>query len=330
MNVGRAHERRIDGVRVHAVEWPAPAAARRDDRRVLLVHGLGANTISWTPVAQLLAEQLGADVTAIDLVGFGRTRALDREATIATNRSLVEGLLDDTGPALVIGNSMGAVIGAGVAARRPELVDALVLVNPALPWGRVGPAAWWRLAKLAPLMMPSLGRRAVSARARVIGPERLVDLTLEMCVHDRSRIDPTLRQRLVHLAAERYAYPEAAGAYADAARSLLRELASGSADRDLGRACALVPTLLAHGEHDRLVCVDLAHAAALRHPGLDVEVLHGVGHAPQLEVPDRLVEVVAAWLDARMGPWQAERPGRRARATVPASSGSPSGSSSTI
>jgi pimeloyl-ACP methyl ester carboxylesterase len=296
---------------------------------VLLVHGLGANTISWTPVAQPLADRLDAQVTAIDLVGFGRTRALERDATIASNRAVVEAILAETGPAVVVGNSMGAVIGAGVASRRPELVDALVLVNPALPWGRVGPATWWRLARLAPLMMPSLGRRAVATRARLIGPERLVDLTLDMCLADRSRLDPTLRQRLVHLAAERYAYPEAAAAYADAARSLLRELAGGNADRDLGRASSLVPTLLVHGERDRLVCADLAHDAARRHPGLDLEVLDGVGHAPQLEVPDRLVEVVTAWLDARMGPWQAERPGRRARATVPASSGSPSGSSST-
>jgi pimeloyl-ACP methyl ester carboxylesterase len=328
MHAGREHEQRIDGLRVHTVDWQ-PAGAAAPDRRVLLVHGLGANTISWTPVAQLLADRLGAHVTAIDLVGFGRTRALDREASIATNRALVEALLEETGPAVVVGNSMGAVIGAGAAARRPELVDALVLVNPALPWGRVGPAAWWRLARLAPLMMPSLGRRAVAARARLIGPERLVDLTLDLCVTDRSRIDPVLRQRLVRLAAERYAYPEAAGAYADAARSLLRELAGGSADRDLARASAVVPTLLVHGEDDRLVCSDLAHAAAQRHAGLDLEVLRGVGHAPQLEVPERLVEVVTAWLDARMGQWQAERPARRGRATVPASSVSPSGSSST-
>jgi pimeloyl-ACP methyl ester carboxylesterase len=327
MHPGRAHEQRIDGVRVHAVEWETPRSAATG-RRVLLVHGLGANTISWTPIAQPLADRLDAHVTAIDLVGFGRTRALDRQATIANNGAVVETLLDTTGPAVVIGNSMGAVIGTRVAARRPELVDALVLVDPALPWGRVGPAAWWRLARLAPLMMPSLGRHAVAARARLIGPERLVDLTLAMCVADRSRLDPALRQRLVHLAAERYAYPEAATAYADAARSLLRELGGGSAEGDLGRASGLVPTLLVHGEEDRLVCADLAHAAAQRHPGLDLEVLAGVGHAPQLEVPDRLVEVVTAWLDARMGSWQAERPGR-ARATVPASSGSPSGSSST-
>jgi pimeloyl-ACP methyl ester carboxylesterase len=326
MEPGRAHALQVDGVRVNAVEWRADRVAGDEVRRILLVHGLGANTISWMPVGQLLADRFGASVTAIDLIGFGRTRAPDRRATLATNRELVEALLDDTGRAVVIGNSMGAVIGAGVAARRPELVDALVLVNPALPWGRVGPADWWRVARLAPLMMPSVGRRAVATRARLIGPERLVDLTLELCLADRSRLDPTLRKRLVHLAAERYAYPEAAAAYADAARSLFRELGSGATDRHLAAASAVRPTLVVHGEEDRLVCADLARDAAARHPGLELELLAGVGHAPQMEVPDHLVEVVAGWLDARM--WACQAEGAR-RETASASSGSPSGRSST-
>jgi pimeloyl-ACP methyl ester carboxylesterase len=330
MNTGRAHPLEIDGVRVHAVEWrPATGVAASDARRVLLVHGLGANTISWLPFGQLLADRLDAPVTAIDLVGFGRTRAPDREATIATNRALVESLLDDTGPAVVIGNSMGAVIGSGVAARRPELVDALVLVNPALSWGRVGPSDWWRLARFGPLMMPALGRRAIATRARMIGPDRLVDDTLTLCLVDRSRLDPAVRQRLIHLAAERFAYPEAAAAYADAARTMLLELSRGRADLDLAAASAARPTLLVHGEEDRLVPVGLARTAAVRHPALDLEVLDGVGHAPQLEAPDRLLAVVAGWLDARMGPWRQQvETGEMREAVETASSGSRSGRSS--
>src|SRR6185295_6945465 len=103
----------------------------------------------------------GARVTAVDLIGFGRTRALDRAATIATNRAVVEGVLDASAPAVVVGNSMGAVIAAGVAARRPDLVVGLVLVDPALPWARIGPADWWRAARLAPLMLPAFARHAV-------------------------------------------------------------------------------------------------------------------------------------------------------------------------
>jgi pimeloyl-ACP methyl ester carboxylesterase len=326
MQPGRPHVLEVDGHRVHAVDWRADDA-RDDAPRVLLVHGLGANTISWLAVGQLLADRLGTSVTAVDLVGFGRTRALDRRATLATNRALVETLLHEARrPTVVIGNSMGAVIGAGVAARRPELVDALVLVNPALPWGRVPPAEWHRAARYVPMMISPVARRVVSTRARLIGPERLVDATLDVCLADRSRLDPTLRQRLVLLAAERFAYPEAPGAYADAARSLLRELADGVIEDDLEGAVGACPILLVHGEEDRLVSVDLARAAADRHPAIDLELLSGVGHAPQLEVPADLVELVGAWLDARMGPWETQA-GRPAMAS--ASSGSPSGPSST-
>ena len=137
---------------------------------------------------------------------------------------------------MIIGNSMGAAIGAGVAARRPELVEALVLVDPALPWGRLGPSDLLRLARmarLAPLMMPSLGRRAV-AHACTHGRSGTARRSHARHLHRGSfTARPERAPQLVHLAAERYAYPEAPGAYADAARSFFRELASGAADRDL-------------------------------------------------------------------------------------------------
>jgi pimeloyl-ACP methyl ester carboxylesterase len=295
----------VDGVRVHSVAWTpgvhpgGPSASA--ERRILLVHGLGANTLSWRPVGQLLADRFGATVTAIDLVGFGRTRAPERAATVQTNRDLVLSLLEQTGPATLLGNSMGGVIATGVTARRPDLVEALVLVNPALPWGRIPPSSWLRAARYMPVMMPSLGRRTVSARARMLGPERLVDLSLGVTLHDPERLDPDLRRRIVLLAAERYAYPEAAAAYADAARTLLQEVA-GDFDADLALAASARPTLLLHGAEDQLVSVGFAHAAAARHATLDLCVLEGVGHAPQLEEPEWFVDTVAAFLEASADP----------------------------
>lgn len=281
-------------MRVHAVEWQ-PSAPRISSRRVLLVHGLGASTLSWFPVAPLLADRLQATVTAIDLIGFGRTRATARPATIANNRELVISFLEMTGPATIFGNSMGGVIAAGVAARRPDLVEALVLVDPALTWRGVGARDWRRVARFVPVMMPSVGHRAVATRARALGPDRLVDLSLALSLHDPTRLDPVLRRRLIHLAAERFAYPEAPQAYADAARSLLRELSDG-ADTDLGIASSTRRTLLVHGAEDRLVTVDLARAAAERHDGIELRILDDLGHAPQLEDPAAFVEVTASWL----------------------------------
>ena len=301
---GRAHRVDIDGVRVHAVEWQPHTGAtsgarggdRPDGRRILLVHGLGASTLSWVPVAQGLADQLGATVTALDLAGHGRTRATTRPATIESNRNLIVSFLEAHGPATVFGNSMGGVLGAGVTARRPDLVDALVLVNPALQWRGVKSRDWRRIGRFVPVMVPSFGHRVIATRARALGPERLVDLSLAMSLHDPSRLDPTLRRRLVHLAAERFAYPEAPQAYADAARTLLRELNDG-ADTDLGVAARARPTLLLHGALDRLVAVDLARAAAERHEHLELRILDGIGHAPQLEDPATFLEVTTAWLD---------------------------------
>ena len=116
---------------------------------VVLVHGLGASTLSWELVGPGLAERLGTSVTALDLPGFGRSRA-DSPATMASHRAAVTALLQAQGPAVVMGNSMGGATSVGVAARHPELVHALVLVNAAFPRppGAANPPATTTLACL--------------------------------------------------------------------------------------------------------------------------------------------------------------------------------------
>ncbi len=316
---GRSFTLNADGVKIHADEW-LPAAAVAGFPPVLLVHGLGANTLSWEPIGQPLADQLGTTVTAIDLIGFGRTRAPERGASIESNRRLVTAVLDDIGPAVVIGNSMGGSIGIGVAASRPELISSLVLINPALPHPHPGVVDMIRYARFAPVMIASLGGHIVRARARMLGPERLVDSSLGWSLHDASRLDPNLRLRLIALATERFAYPEAPTAYAEAARSLLRYLPRGLLT-DLTAGAAGPATLLVHGEFDRLVSLAAARVAAADNAHIELHVLDGVGHAPQLEDPERLVRVLTAWLNARMSGCQTQRP-------TPASSTTPSGSSS--
>jgi pimeloyl-ACP methyl ester carboxylesterase len=298
---GRSYGLDLGDVSVHAVEWvPGPGAAGPERRPpVLLVHGLGANTLSWEPAAQLLADSYGAIVTAVDLPGFGRTRASGRPATLRASIATVTSVLERLGPAVVVGNSMGGVIGAAVAAARPELVDALVLVNPALPQRRPTPAEWLRATRFLPLMVPYVGGQVVGVRARLRGPDRVVDASLAISLSDPARLDPDVRRRLVELSAERLRWPEAAPAYADAARTLLVHLARGL-DGDLAALPARgVPTLVVHGALDRLVPVAAARDAARRHPHLELVILEDAGHAPQMEAPVEVVDVVVRWLDAQ-------------------------------
>lgn len=281
----------VDGLRVHACEWRGGTG----DERIVLVHGLGASTISWELVGGRLAAALAATVTAVDLAGFGLTRLPPgRRATVRDNRQLLTSLLaDHLGPAVVAGNSMGGAIAIAITARRPDLVRALVLVDAAFPRSGRGLPPLAALARFAPMVVPPVGRRVLAARARRLGAERLVDSTLRWTLADTGRLDPGLRDRLVARATERQAFPEAAGAYADAARSLFVAMQRGIAG-DLARVAC--PTLVVHGALDQLVPVAAARAVAAARPDFALHVIDGCGHAPQLERPDEFLAVVVPWL----------------------------------
>lgn len=281
------------GLWVHTAEWQ-PAATAAGAVPLVLVHGLGASTLSWELVAQPLADALGAPVIALDLPGFGRTRCADRAADFELHRAVVTRLLEVHGPAVVAGNSMGGAVATSVAARRHELVTGLVLVNAAVPRPAGSVDALQHTARFAALSLPRVAGPIVSARARRLGPERIVDTTLAIVFDQPSRMDPDLRRRLVDLATERGAYPEAATAYTQSGGSLFRYLVGAMRD-EIGSVAA--PTLLVHGRHDRLVPVSFARAVARRRADWRYVELAESGHAPQLEVPARFVEVVTRWID---------------------------------
>jgi pimeloyl-ACP methyl ester carboxylesterase len=54
--------------------------------------------------------------------------------------------------------------------------------------------------------------------------------------------------------------------------------------------------LLLHGDLDRLVPVVAARDVARRHPAWRYVELPGVGHVPQLQVPERVAAEVLRWL----------------------------------
>jgi pimeloyl-ACP methyl ester carboxylesterase len=56
------------------------------------------------------------------------------------------------------------------------------------------------------------------------------------------------------------------------------------------------PVLLLHGDEDRLVPVAAARSAAAAHPAWRFEVAEGVGHVPQMEVPQWTAQHVLDWL----------------------------------
>jgi pimeloyl-ACP methyl ester carboxylesterase len=95
--------------------------------RLLLVHGWGADRRSWDDIAELVEPW--ADVLAPDLAGHGEAPAEDG----LTIDRLVDDLaaLADGGPVVAVGHSMGGQVVAWLAVRYPELVRAILVIDPA-------------------------------------------------------------------------------------------------------------------------------------------------------------------------------------------------------
>jgi pimeloyl-ACP methyl ester carboxylesterase len=66
-------------------------------------------------------------------------------------------------------------------------------------------------------------------------------------------------------------------------------------------AAIRVPVLLMQGVQDRLVPVAAAREAARRHPDWRYVELAGVGHVPQLQVPQVVADEILGWLRETAG-----------------------------
>jgi pimeloyl-ACP methyl ester carboxylesterase len=285
---------------VHAVEWNAGAA--ETGHPIVLVHGLGGSTVNWELVGHALAHRLATRVVAFDLAGFGRTKLGARKATLGANGDLLAELVEGVGPSVIVGNSMGGALGVGLAARHPELVRALVLVDPALPRTLRPPGiresidGLTHLGGLAAAAIPVAGPQLVRYRMRQLGPAGTVDGSLRIVCAHPSRVDKTLRRNMIELTAYRVEGNDSARAYHDAILSLVR-YTTRRMHADI--RAVRVPTLVIHGARDRLVPISLAHATIRRRPDWALEVFEDCGHVPMIEQPDRFVGVTADWLDTQ-------------------------------
>lgn len=278
---------------------PADMTASSDESRragvpLVLVHGLGGSHLNWVQVAPALAQQ--RRVVAIDLAGFGLTPGHPRDTSVQANAALLARFLREVvgGPAVLVGNSMGGMVSLLLADTEPDLVAGLVLVDASIPTGR---------AKLDPVVAlqfgvywaPKLGEGALARFRERNSPRQRVNGTLKLCFADLARADLDVVDAGVRLLAHRDTLGDADASFLAAARSLLGVLRRG---RRYVAAIERVtaPVLLLHGELDRLVPVTAARRLAAANPNWHTQWFQGVGHTPQLEVPDRFVEAVERWL----------------------------------
>ena len=98
---------------------------------ILFVHGLSGCWPNW--LEQLCPFAATNRVIAVDLPGFGHSPGSGGEISMEGYARLMDGLLAHLGiaRATVVGNSMGGLIAAEMAAAHPDRVERLVLISAA-------------------------------------------------------------------------------------------------------------------------------------------------------------------------------------------------------
>jgi pimeloyl-ACP methyl ester carboxylesterase len=139
-----------------------------------------------------------------------------------------------------------------------------------------------------------MGRLALAQRRRQTA-EQVVEQTLRLCCANPARVPADVVEQHLALARDRRTYREADVELLVAARSLVWLLSRRWQFAAMLRRVR-GPVLLLHGDRDRLVQLGAARVAAAANPSWRFEVARGVGHVPQLEVPEWTVERIAAWL----------------------------------
>jgi pimeloyl-ACP methyl ester carboxylesterase len=289
----------VQGTRVRVLRHDGPGDP--DATPFLLVHGLGGSATNWLEVMAGLGQR--APVAAVDLPGFGETAPPRRTAArVTANARFVGAFAAALGWDRVVlaGNSMGGMISVLVAARRPDLVERLVLLNPGLP-APVRAAAKVPVTALltfAPFLFPGVGTRVLRARYRRMTPEQLYRQTQRLVYAEPERVNPALHDVGVEGAARGRELEWRLPAFVTAAESLMALLV-GSGRPKIQRAIDAVacPTLLLWGDRDKLVGRPVIDGLVSRRPDWDSHTFEGVGHVPMAEVPDATLAVLGAWLD---------------------------------
>ena len=237
---------------------------------VVALHGLAEDHRSWDAVAPHLE---GFTVHAVDLRGHGRTTLGRGEGTLSQLSGDLEAFLTEvTGPAAVVGYSLGGTIALRAAVDAPALIEHLVVVATSSIVGRA--AAEFFAGRIAQLEAGdrdgfAAGLRDDTAKQVVTGAD----------------VDSVSRRRLDAVGD--------GGGYINAARAMI-EVRSAPLNPLLAQIEALVDVVGA--EHDVFCPRRASDIIVETVPGGRYHEVAGAGHLLSVDQPDAYGELLARLL----------------------------------
>jgi 3-oxoadipate enol-lactonase len=244
------------------------------DAVVLLLMGLGMQGRVWGETAVRL-EARGYVVVTMDNRGVGRSDTPWTPWTVGTMADDAVEVLDAVGAerAYVVGASLGGMIAQAVALRHAARVAGLALVSTTGGFPRmdyVPPAAVLGLLSL------------LVTRSRGGSPEARVRSTLKLITSERFADELDLNDpRLATMLA-------AMGDRLSPAGYLLQLLAAAAHATWGSLHKVTAPTLVQHGEADRVISAEAGRALAARIRSARLELYRDAGHVLGLQAPESM------------------------------------------
>jgi pimeloyl-ACP methyl ester carboxylesterase len=229
---------------------------------VLMLHGIGGGHLSFAPQVETLASY-GYRAVAWDMPGYGHSAPIEPYTFKGLAEScihLIENLKCDS--VALVGHSMGGMVAQEVVARRPRLVNKLVLCGTSSSFGK--PDGDWQRDFIAQRTAPLDAGKTMAELAEILVPQM---------------VGPGSLPEGVKLATHCMSLVPAA-TYRRALEALV------TFDRRANLAGIAVPTLLVAGEHDRNAPPSVMKKMAEAIPRSTYIEMKGVGHLQNLEAPD--------------------------------------------
>lgn len=241
-------------------------------------HGFADSADTWRPVLARLAAA-GRRALAVDLPGFGQAAPRRPGPMVPQFDAFVDAILTEVGPAVLVGNSLGAATAVRAAARGGGSVSGVVAMDDPMNTQQlvarlvrryaVPDWVWWGLGRLPvpPTVLRGAARRVVPRM--IYGPGIRPDP--EVLAYWARTASPFADLVMLGRDGLRYA----------------RE--TGSGHRGLRVDC---PTVIVHGALDRVIPADSSRALHAQLPGSELVVLPRSGHCPQLDDPDQVTRII--------------------------------------
>jgi pimeloyl-ACP methyl ester carboxylesterase len=247
-----------------------------DGEAVVMIHGLGGTTNSFTPILPAFARNKRV---RFDLPGSGRSSRVEGALSIErfVQAALKAMAAAKVQKAHVVAHSMGTIVAAHLAAAEPGMVQSLALFGPLL----------------APPDQARASIRARGQKAVVEGMAPIADALVQAATSSETKAKRHTAVAFVReslMAQDPDGYRRSCEALADAQSADTSKI-----------AC---PTLLVTGDEDVVAPPQAVRMMGQKISGSRVEVLRGCGHWTPVEKPDECIALLKTFFSQRRSAWQ--------------------------